>query len=477
MATIPGLGVFSKFPREIRDMIYKHFIHVMHWPAYQDERWPIKHRSERCCLTEAQTVNSLAIMRTSGVLYSELSEMLYDGWGLVFTSHPERYNVSSASTWAFYPTIEVRVVHPRHGTAYLFVLDSYWKARMYCDMPYHRWSYVKIEMLPPKKTEPGGIYIAWRASKTLAWVLESRRPARLTIEICDKWYGRGNMVFATGSGSRMMSIGVSMTLPFSHLTNARHEKAQSQKTQPRCTEPIDWADHSIKTTHVEVLPPRRKSCETQIAHPLQERSVHRWFAELWFDAALDDTPEELAGRLRLKRWHDLNSIYVSRFIKMTRTLSEPDRSRNFKLLAERWAVHQSMNDHYRRADFGDWLGRDRKEKPLGRSVKDFRPDEETLMNCFTAEEWRNPRKGDSKWRRLKWRGLFYFRRILITSEEVVWDPNHIVSNQNVPYKPAFNDVLYVHEPPKRPRREPKEGLDDPRFHFVPDTPEYDSDYP
>ena len=460
-----GLETLVKLPQELRDHIYGY---LMHWYNYGEiDEAPKWRYSKRPWSLRAQ-YHSLAICRASRRVYFEVTSLLYDQWHLTFQVCPKHFTDHLRSPMGHIPKIEVRVSHARLGTYYLPLLTgpntSRQPCRLFRGVPYHRFASVTVEMLPHDQSNPGELVISWRASKTIAWVLQSHPPSALKFAALGDWSTNSNISFINSGGRVNLSALRMLVTPFEYLANPYATKVSLLYPLPRDSRHFDQSSTFVPSTKFIVVGPDCDLGFTESRAELRQRIRYHKYADLWFKKELDEMQGKTAAHLRLQRWVFWDLSYECRIIGLINQLNHHMRLDLFAEFAERWAVMRAMHYDLRHDDLVTWSGKIYDEDPLEKSRLFYETRHQRRLG------WRaplkahgNPRKDDWNWRKLRYQGLFYYRRILITSNGVLWDPSHTTKSEREPHISHLNKVLYVHEPSGKPSNRPQWTPLDSRF--------------
>ncbi|KAI9722819.1 MAG: hypothetical protein M1828_004385 [Chrysothrix sp. TS-e1954] len=460
MASLPGLGLLQVLPSEIRELVYEHFMHYNNYTSCS-ERPRYRHTTR---IPSSDKSFSLALLRVSRAVYTEMTSLLYDDWHLQFTSSADHYSDQFCTPWGFFPKIELRVSNIRRGTYYLPLLTGpvgCWDGPLFRNIPYHRWQSVIIELLRPNPNDEGSPFLSWRASKLIAWVLQSHPPRLLRIEPRGTWKTESGIVVPTDGEDLKLNLLQALLTPFEYLPSSRTKaqgifppiKVRADRFQPQ---------HNTAVTQVEVSWSKCEGVQTQAPTLLPGSVAHQYFIDLWFEDALDGMRGDLAARLRFQRWLFWSLDYEKRTIRVARRLKSQDKERVLAALAERWSVMRAMDSTLRQFDYSTWRGHHKDASPLDSSAQNYQKRSEPIYKWRAPVTFGNPREGDGSWQMLKYDGLFYHRRIVVSLDGIFWDPEHTKHKQGLASE-ASSSTIYVHQPPARPSQRPPRTQPDPHY--------------
>lgn len=450
------LGTLGTFPREIRDMIYKHFIC---WHQCRNDT-TVRLRSQHVAR------DSLSILRTNSHMYQEVSALLYQDWTLTFfMAECEMYLSRRRRKGDIHPLISCRASHHVYGNVDLPSFSAIQESKLYLyrNMPHGRWRSIHVEIRCPAK---GGYVTGWRASKAITSVFQHRRPREILI-IPKSIFARRPYIVTKAKKRELGSYtcleillvpfyrlnGTVIQIPRFHqpyipYLSRPHPVSGASKIEDAFlgtpTDLVCLSHYSNLDDPTSILPAGHGISE-ELSN---EMTINEDLIECWFDLHLDFMKGEKAAIEREHRWFAWDAEYEQQIIRASTALRKSTRKRLLAALAERWAVMRLMDMALCDADFLRWDGKAGPEK---------RP--KSNMNNYG-----NLRSPDCWFAKLKYKGLFYHRRILLTNEGILWDPKHTVQTSDVPFEPR-EDVLLVHEPDVKPEKEPEDFDDEEGYYF------------
>lgn len=488
MASPSGLGAFERLPRELRDEIYEY---LMHWNNYDISNFHqlvgMRQRvityadyKEACEIVRSRCANGnhLAILRSSKVLHSEVTDMLY-GWHLELTHSSRRYKDSCRPTNGYFPRISVRIHHTRHGIydlgviggkewSHTFSENGHLEYRcityednmiLFRNMPHHCWQSVTIQIEPLEEPISGSLRMGWQASKIIAWAFQTHRPSVVQIRAPEHLDTEHHIIPTDKRRNFRASTLDLLLMPLMYLQDPSNPLRKPNDLSYRIPDScLVRCAHGHAPTRFEFLKARSLNSphERLISEVGPPDGRAQSVVDLWFDASLDSEKGDIPFHLRLRRWRSWDLQYEGTIIEAASKLRPVDRQRNLLDLAERWAVMRTLDYSMRKVDDKDWQSETINVKALEVS-EELYDSRHVNPRGWRGEEdprhWMasdNPSKDDAEWCRLKCIGLFYKRRILITSDGLMWDPHHQLRNRKDEYVPQIEDVMLVHEPPIRP---------------------------
>lgn len=464
MASTPSaLGTLERLPRELRDMVYEYY------------EFPVSNKRPK---DKHQIYQSLALLRTSREVSEEAIYVLYRGARLVLSYDLDLFSRKTWSRNALNPFIEAYVTRfsTRLGLTQkhrLFKKQVLKSSERCSNVPHHRWQSVTVNLIPPDLLRCGTAVLCWRAVIAIVNMLGRNPPTRLKIKARGHWNKKGKIQKSLDNPA--------VTLPENDLQLLLAPFGCLSEASPSCTITLKAPRSSLKI--LEDMPELRCSrstdqrhlmvlsqpCNLETNQPAVQTGIlcslyQAQNYDLSIDRILDSLPGIIAAKIREHRWMTWDQTDEKQIISVANRSCEPLRTTLFKELVERWAVWRAMNPQTRETDLFQWRG----EMPVP-------PDKSTNVEQRLQAKKKNPVdrlwarhsgcpvRNDWRWDRFKYDGLFYRQRILVTLSGVCGDPDHTKQSRKLPIRPR-SDVLYYHDPPRKPRQRPRRTLLDPAFY-------------
>jgi hypothetical protein len=272
---IENMGTLSRFPREVRDLIWENF-------CFQQEKES----------TTTLPNTDLSILRTCKQIHDEVEPFVYGKEVLTFTLEP----TYDAYSWF---TMESR-------------LGAYWNVANkeaavmsgFRDIPYHKLSSVKIDVLAPNTADAGQMINLHNKVSALTTLITESGNTLPALEITLKNSAHGTWIHEDGTPQRSLpsdddSVDYKAIMyPFFRLTATTA---------------------SIRTPHLSCSTPHFLPLTQALTSCTPDPHIETTINIIWsrYDGALDNLPGHTANMLRRERfacWFDGNLDGDSRYL-------------------------------------------------------------------------------------------------------------------------------------------------------------------
>ena len=442
------LGDLERLPLELREMIYNFFLP---WSQnlIQERRLRRWRRND-----SSNARNSLSLFRTSRTIHGETTRLLYDNCNFVFTlSSRDHVQTVTRETGGWHALIEVCIVHCRHGITPMPALVAEQGLRgstqRYKHVPYRRFRNVIIELHPLHPFYWSSVVLGWRSMKMITDMLQQGRdsPAAILIKALGSWARNGRMTKTIRGGPYdVLEKGNLhlMLLPLRRLEETARRTEITLEAEPSAIAMLKSEDDSnsaanrMRVSH-QLL---QLNGALQASPPFISATGQQNYVDACFELLNDYSNSEedwfrdgaMLG-IDEHRWRFWDTEYERFLISTISRLPRRPRESAFKRFTFNWAVHRALSSRTRSADWREWRG----EGPLHLP-------EPSTKEATCAQKWSaqyNFRFGDRRYKELLRRSLIFYRRILITTRGIGWDPEHTEQSSTPRVR---SDLLHQHDP-------------------------------
>ena len=426
--------------------------------------------------------NSLAISRVSRGIHKEFRRQMYKDLDIEFTveefvPHADFFGRGIESV------VGCSVQHRRYrrngGIIFqTFITTNREKqaTRIYKSIDYSSFASVQIGLSSSPEADPGKILMSFDAVRFLGHILKGKDLHTLKLNVSHD-FNLDSLTDAFIPGLSELLAGGNLRLlmlPLGRLLRKTTKKTEIEMEAPIKIHKQFWQQDLTKLKNPRIITPNRLVV-TLPSPPKAQGSNFDWhrpykspFGDSWtvrrvksfLDMQLDrasraaaqlmmhyrwDPDMELEGlsggaaeRVVHHRWDAWTKKYEIRLIKDISLWDHQTQHEYYTVLAERWAVWRTMEKRLLAKDRAGW--HDREDEPL-----------QNPRWVFDVEYV--PTYRDRAWERLKYDGLFYDRRILVTPTGLQWHPEDVEHSPDRGLK-LPETIYFEHKPPKRPERRP-----------------------
>ena len=458
MAAIKDVNFFQRFPRNVRNLIYKYHLP---WFTFDGCAHPDIRRSKP--FHPEKKVNRLGILRTSWRVYTEFRDMMYEESELTIGDF-NAINHRGYSEQSNQNFLKVSLSHKKFGLLDLPRLEGpaqSTSAKAFSNLPHHLWERVNVDISSVDLGNPEGYVICWRGIELLVGALNIHFPRALHIHFPEKLHEGDPKNYSRDFNShysfvrllqrfrQILSPDTQLPLMYLHAPSTFTIKLLGYEERGEC-ECMDRLFESSSWYENRTFPLLQRSTIAlnvdelnQLRCPSYPHLNHHDYLDVLMNWQLQVADNEFAKLLRIQQFLYWTMQYELDFIAKIRSIPEEKcREKCYSALAERWAVWRVIRTNSHERDLRNII-----EDP-----HDFSSSSKYKSSLLAIECRRNSRR----WKQLKLESLYYDRRILITTAGIQWDPSSYLNSVQQQSTLVRGEVLFMNIPPAKPVVRPSE---------------------